>query len=49
MSHDLSPLVMLNVSRVAIAKLLGVCLNHDLIYRDMLSLLLPLAIEDSIC
>ena len=38
---------MLNVSRVAIAKLLGVCLSHDLINRDMLSLLLPLAIEDS--
>ena len=49
-SHHLFPSVMLNVRRVAIAKLLGVYLRYELIFlQHVLSLLLSLVIRDFIC
>ena len=46
-SHDLFPCAMPNVSRVLVAKLLGVHLRHDL--NNTPSRLLPLVTKDCIC
>ena len=48
-SQDLLPSVMLSVGQVAVTKLLGVYLRHDLNFAQHVESVFPLVIKDFIC